>query len=55
MGGYNDDSRNTTSGFEDEEGMWGMAKKWAKGASDTVGSYVTDINEKISRNLDNGK
>lgn len=61
LGGYNDNPShniNTTSsssGFEDEESVWGMAKKWAKGASDTVGNYVTDINEKISRNLDNGK
>lgn len=53
--GYNDSSRNTTSGFEDEESVWETAKKWAKGASNTVGSYVTDINEKISRNLENEK
>lgn len=55
LGGYNNDSRNTASGYEDEESVWGMAKKWAKGAGDTVGSYVTDMNEKISRNLDGGK
>lgn len=59
LGGYNDNSSHnittTSSGFDDEESVWGIAKKWAKGASDTVGNYVTDINEKISRNLDNGK
>lgn len=55
LGGYNNDSRNTTAGYGEEESVWGMAKKWAKGAGDTVGGYVTDMNEKISRNLDNGK
>ncbi len=53
--GYDNDSRKTTSGFEDEGSVWEMAKTWAKGASDTVGKYVTDINEKISRSMDGGK
>jgi hypothetical protein len=53
--GYNEASRNTSSRSEDEESVWETAKKWAKGASNTVGNYVTDMNEKISRNLDNEK
>lgn len=53
--GYTDAGVNNRAGFQDDESVWGMAKKWAKGASDTVGDYVTDMNEKISRNLNNEK
>ena len=47
--GYSDRRETSNAGFEDEEGVWGMAKKWAKGASDTVGGYVNEMNEKISK------
>lgn len=47
--GYNERRETSNAGFEDEEGVWGMAKKWAKGASDTVGGYVNEMNEKISK------
>lgn len=47
--GYNERRETGNAGFEEEEGVWGMAKKWAKGASDTVGGYVNDMNEKLSK------
>lgn len=50
--GYNE-RRTSNAGFEDNEGFWGIAKKWAKEAGDSVGSYVNDVNEKASRNFDN--
>lgn len=53
--GYNEKKRTSNAGFEDDEGLWGMAKKWAKEASDTVGSYVNDVNEKASKNFGNQK
>lgn len=53
--GYSETRRTSNAGFEDNEGLWGMAKKWAKEASDTVGNYVNDVNEKASRNFDNPK
>lgn len=53
--GYSEKRRTSNAGFEDDNGLWGMAKKWAKEASDTVGNYVNDVNEKASRNFDNQK
>lgn len=53
--GYNENRGTSNAGFEDDAGLWGMAKKWAKEASDTVGNYVNDVNEKASRNFDNQK
>ncbi len=41
------ESGTINAGYEIEEGVWGMAKRWAQG----LGNYVTDINEKVSRNL----
>lgn len=53
--GYSEKRRTSNAGFDDDEGLWGMAKKWAKEASDSVGSYVNDVNEKASRNFNNPK
>ncbi|MCJ1465118.1 hypothetical protein MMC07_003734 [Pseudocyphellaria aurata] len=53
--GYSEKRRTSNAGFEDNEGLWGMAKKWAKEASDTVGTYVNDVNEKASKGFDNPK
>lgn len=53
--GRNASMETNNAPFDDSDSMWEMAKKWAKGASDTVGDYVTEMNEKLSQNLDNKK
>lgn len=53
--GHNKSMATNNASFEDDDSVWGIAKKWAKGAGDTVGGYVTEMNEKLSQNLDNKK
>lgn len=53
--GHNESTRKNNSTFGVDNSVWDMTKKWVKGAGDSVGGYVTEMNEKISRNLDNSK